>query len=714
MAEEARGFTKRLMMLGSSIRSITAAAMVLSCMAAPTFATDFNDRLWNYGELRDIKAALEDSADDRLWNAAARGDLEGVRAALQDGADVDTAQNGSVVLNRAVSSGNPDVVSLLLRRGANVNIVDQRWGYTPLVNAITGLSDPYRVAGMLIANGANVRKADQAGWTPVHWAASNGQQEIVNLLLHNGADINALDAERHTPLDIVGELLIPDLLSKARDSADYLMARGAHTGGISADGNPLADVDRELFMATIAGNAELVRQAVAQGAHVNVRDSLFRSPLIRAAQLGRWEATKALLDNGADLELTESRWPLTPLHVAAAGGYANLVELLLAHGVKVDVTAASGITPLRVVGNAETAVVLLRAGADANTPDLLCIAAWRGDGKLVELLLSYGADANAKCGKNTPLLSAIELEKWEVVSILLDHGADANATAGYGWTALTLAAERAGGLNAVARLLVCGANPNTPDGYGETALTKAALYGRTDVIKVLLDHGAKAGVRKATGLTALGMSDNHIDTADLLISHGANVDDLIPRLLGEDATLDDQQRALFRAVATDSVRSIAGVPNSVSKQFPGGLTPLLLATILARTSVTDWLLEHGANPNEPDSVGMAPLHRVVVAATRRPEQKIRLIGSLLNHGADIDVTENSYGVTPLHLAAATFNKDVVEFLLRNGADPLRRTKQGYTPVQLAQRAGAAPGDLKQKTVTIESLRRAVSSRPIQP
>jgi uncharacterized protein len=698
--------------------------LTLSWMAFPTFA-DLNDSF--------IKAALKDSADDRLWNAAGSGDLEGVKAALEDGADVVGAHDGQV-LHRAVYGENPDVVSLLLRRGAKVSIAD-RTGDTPLVNAISGfgLSDPHRVAiaEILIANGASVRRPNKDGWTPIHWAASYGQPDIIKLLLAKGADINALDAEGKTPLDVVADPPLPNSLLQARDCADYLLAHGARVGGTSANGKrPLAGVDRELFMAAIAGNAEGVRQAVARGAHVNLRDSLSRSPLIWAAELGRLEASKALLDNRADLELADyaSR---TPLHAAAEGGFPKLVELLLARGANINATDQwSRRTPLGVVADAETAVVLLRAGANANNPDLLCLAIFRGDGKLVELLLSYGADTNAKCGSDTPLLSAIGSEKWDIVSILLDHGADANLStplAAAADTPLTAAAERPASVDAVARLLERGANPNTPDSIGETALIKAVWPGRANVIKVLLDHGANAGVKGITGLTALGMAPNDVEIADLLISHGANVDDLIPGLLGQDARLDNHQRAVFRAVVIGDVRGAAtALPNmaEISKPLPGGLPPLALATALARINVTDWLLEHGANANAPDADGMAPLHRAVIAVTREPQQKIRLIGSLLKHGASIDVTENRYGMTPSHLAAATFNREVADFLLRNGADPMRRTKQGYTPMQLAQRSrvygsgwlgsSVTQEDLKPKSATIETLRRAVSSRPIGP
>jgi ankyrin repeat protein len=263
----------------------------------------------------------------------------------------------------------------------------------------------------------------------------------------------------------------------------------------------------------------------------------------------------------------------------------------------------------------------------------------------------------------------------------------------------------------VAKLLEHGADINTPDKIGNSALINAASSGQTDVMKLLLDHGAKVGIKGILG-TALAASYD-LERADLLISYGATVDDWVPALIGQDARLDSEQKALFRAVTMDNVRGMATIPNSVSKEFPGGLTPLFLAIKLARTNVTDWLLEHGAVANERDARGMTPLHWAVIADTREP-QKIALIDSLLKHGASIDVTEVCYGMTPLHFAAALFYKDIIDFLLRNKADPARRTKQGYTPMRLAQRSWAGRGDTKQKAVAIERLRRAVSTSPVQP
>jgi ankyrin repeat protein len=664
--------------------------------------------------------ALATDLNDRLWGAASIGDLESVKAALEDGADVDYAtpdRARMAVLHVAAAHGSADIVSLLLQRGANVNIVDKLFGSTPLITALSSIvseaPDKIRVVEVLVANGADVRRADEDGKTPLHWAAIKGNREIVTSLLARGAEINALDAYLNAPLD-----LVPDA-----PTADYLLAHGARLAGISANGRtPLSDVDRDLFMAAVAGNADRVRQCVARGAHVNIRDSSQSSALIHAVYLGRLEAATALLEKGADLELPDDHGR-TPLHVAAGQGFPKLVELLLTHRSRINARDRHGETPLGVALNAETATILLRAGADANVPERLCTAAAAGDGKLVELLLSYGAYANpkTKCIGGTPLLSAISRSKWDVVSILLDHGADPNAAvaADNHYIPLRLAAGLPGSADAVARLLARGANPNAADKDGDTALIEAARYGRIDVVKLLLDRGANVARKGRDGRTALAVAKD-IETADLLISRGANVDDLIPSLFGKDAKLDDRQRALLKALAIGNVQSTAAAassPAEIGKQYPDGSTPLQIAIMFGRANVIDWLLDHGADANTPNADGIAPLHVAIVAVTRDAQQKIHIMQSLVAHGAPIEPT-NKDGMTPLHFAAASYNKDAADFLLRNGADPLRRTKDGLTPVQLAQRSGFGTGllgmtthaDVNQKSATIEVLRRAVGLR----
>jgi ankyrin repeat protein len=212
-------------------------------------------------------------------------------------------------------------------------------------------------------------------------------------------------------------------------------------------------------------------------------------------------------------------------------------------------------------------------------------------------------------------------------------------------------------------------------------------------------------------------------TLDLLISHGANVEDLIPLMFGKDARLDGRQKALTTAVVTGSAQGInAAAPSleEINKQLPDGSTLLQLATMLGRIDAMNWLLDHGANVNASNADGITALHVAIIAMTPEASQKVAMMQSLLKRGATIDALDKG-GRTPLHFAAATYNKDAVDCLLRNGADPLRRTKDGLTPIQVAQRSEHGTGlfgiatqvDETEKSATIDALRTSVRARPVQ-
>ena len=135
-----------------------------------------------------------------IHDAARDGDLAGVQAELDKGADVNKKDNdGMTPLNYAAVFGEKEIVELLLANGADVN-AKAKDGVTPLFDAVATVQK--EIAKLLIINGADVNVADPFSMTPLHFAAVFGQKEITELLLAECADVDAKNLDDETPLDM--------------------------------------------------------------------------------------------------------------------------------------------------------------------------------------------------------------------------------------------------------------------------------------------------------------------------------------------------------------------------------------------------------------------------------------------------------------------------------------------------------------------------------
>jgi ankyrin repeat protein len=133
-----------------------------------------------------------------------------VRLLLARGADVDALDNRSrSPLHRALSRGNDALVQMLIDHGAAVNIT-----------AAIGMGDRARVAGMLDEDADLVQQSRVGdGWTPLHVAVGYDQPDMVVLLLERGADVDAVSDAGDPPLSLADE--------RGEKIRDLLIAHGA-------------------------------------------------------------------------------------------------------------------------------------------------------------------------------------------------------------------------------------------------------------------------------------------------------------------------------------------------------------------------------------------------------------------------------------------------------------------------------------------------------
>lgn len=218
------------------------------------------------------------------------------------------------------------------------------------------------------------------GGTPLVLAAEMGHQEVAELLLANGADMNALGYDA----------LYEAINNQHKEMVKLLLASGAAVNPIQAG------YRTPLMKAAEWGDVDVIGWLLAAKAQVNAQMDHGYSSLYFAAILDHIEAAQLLIANGAEVN-TKAEFP--PLHVAASYGHKDMVELLLAHGADVN---------WRDVKDGQTA---------------LHWAAVNDSKDVVELLLAKGADVNAKTNRGeTPLEMAVYAGHNAVAALLRQHG----------------------------------------------------------------------------------------------------------------------------------------------------------------------------------------------------------------------------------------------------------------------------------------------------
>ena len=285
-------------------------------------------------------------------------------------------------------------------------------GVAAFISAVRS-TDTRAVEKLMAANPELVKARDAAGSTPLHHAAGFGTLETMKLLLNHGADVNAGNKRKSTPL-----------FWALHDQAKVrlLLDRGAAINAKTIDGRSL------IYQAASMGNSmPLLRLLLAKGASPDVKTLAGMTPLMAASARGNLEAMRLLIEKKADVNARNAAGA-TALMAAASTGEPEAVRLLLEKGGDPNVKTKRNETALAdaaTAGVAETVKLLLDRGAEVNVQDI------RG---YSPLLYAAGSDAMPAA----------------VVKMLVAKGADLNAK-GDGETARMLAAKR--GDSEVARLL---------------------------------------------------------------------------------------------------------------------------------------------------------------------------------------------------------------------------------------------------------------------
>ena len=241
-----------------------------------------------------------------------------------------------------------------------------------------------------------------------------------------------------------------------------------------------------LMYAVLYGDAISVRLLLDAGADPNVRNLGNASALMYASDDP--DKTRLLLDRGADANARSDEGQ-TPLLIAAAG-HANasaVVQLLLDHGADIKTTSPAGgavLTAAGFSGSEQLLELLLERGAD-NTPLPLARAVQTACLPCVDLLMKFAGQEDL----NAALTGAVRFGDVPLARMLLDHGAKAAAN----MVSILALVPELPPLELVKVLLERGADIHASTDAGGTVLDLARRQGKTKLVEILEEAGAKSG-----------------------------------------------------------------------------------------------------------------------------------------------------------------------------------------------------------------------------
>ena len=438
------------------------------------------------------------------------------------------------------------------------------------------------------------------------------------------------------------------------------------------------------------------------------------------------------------------------LMAAVIGGDLNLVQIALNEGACPDrynwdlgysplgMAIMGGSSPLGDCGHLDVVRLLLEAGANPRhgsiTTTALGLAAQRGEIATIELLLQREIDVNEPVGQDgwTALLVAVAHGHLPVVQLLVQHGAKVNIWS-RGETPILLAAKceqreiyqylypllnatlklsadrdgqklleaiqtrrsrqqnraveqainmaTAGKIHELNRAIESGVEINAIGSQGYTALMAAAYYGQETTIDILLRHGADLNLLSdgedglGDGMTALMFAassffpGNRQAIISKLIVAGADLDRQSP-----DGKTALNYAALSGAGNRHCIEKLIAAGANLNLRDRCGYTILMRLAAAENYQMFNLFLQAGAAAGGIESI------QLIQAATKGHLDRVR---SLVSASVVIDLDRGA----ALGNAVAGGYTEIVELLLRAGANPNLSSLTGFTPIESATCAG---------------------------
>ncbi len=543
-------------------------------------------KIWILG----LMSCFSFSYAGKIHKAVKRGDVELVKRLIAAGADVNKKPMFGKLfpLHLAAQNGHADVVEVLLDKGAGIDQTINE--YTPLHFATQG--GYYDVVQKLVEKKANVNIQGRNKFTALHYAVENKHLAIAEYLLAHNADLD---------LNCANNVYVIDFISD-----DPVYAIGAL---------------KPVFLAAINKNAALLRLFSKNGS-LSERNGKGYT-LVHAAAHGITSQLESdIIETISYVSNTDeslrdkctisNSYSLVPIafalndmlpYASEKAGYRALVSLLIPKFKKQSVEFKNSLTDCLVSldkTSEHREFLLDQLDGFSMTDHPIPI----NGGQIMYNCFLYGSVFSGS-DTTSEILSSIENDKRVKFKQLIKKKKNLNKKK-----------------------------------QGRTFLGFAALFGRYEMVKLLIDAGAKVNVVQKDGLTPVICATlrGYRKIVELLLQHGA------------DPNIADKKR----------------------------LTPFHYAAALGRDKILELLIVKQMNANVFDKLGKTPLHNA----------RANCIPLLIKAGAKVNVQDKN-GWTPLHWAVHWADVDRVRELLKAGANPKIKNKiknkEGHIPLWFISR-----------------------------
>lgn len=319
---------------------------------------------------------------------------------IENGAESKSINGNTTPLSWAAEKGYDKIVDALIEKYPEDIDIQDSCENAALIGAIRG--GHRNIVLKLLSKKASVKTTNQFERTPLHVAAyyPKSNSEIVEDLITHGAEIDALDNERQTPLMLLARKFYASDESKVVEQikiAKVLLEKGADINAKDDRDNTAFDLaifwlgtafirflikqnpdvmsheesrDLRIFSIAKKGLTEVIKDLLEDGIDPNLQDKKGRTLLHIAIKKKRESLAKFLLSEKAIIKDSQKN---TPFHLAAEVGLTKIIDDLIENGWDMNTQNKEGNTPLMIASkndnNTSFASMLIDKGCGVDLKD---------------------------------------------------------------------------------------------------------------------------------------------------------------------------------------------------------------------------------------------------------------------------------------------------------------------------------------------------------